>query len=413
MGQAVGANLFALIGSGALSIAAFGSLVEKRGFLAALEDASPSLLYVKLPVEAEATELQRAVIELQRSAERIGGVERAIDGLASEFNSFGSKLETMLGEVSRSMSDTVRLHSLQTHDRLNEQVTRIAVALEATTTALQATAASYQGLVAGLEERDIGLSSATAAFQSQAAELHEIQRGLGTSVKDSGKALDEMVSAAANKLSEAFSARARDYERSVDASFTRLSTVLSEGGDRFADAATRDLGSAFATAADGAAARMATAADGAAARIALAIGGTTEVMQRSLDTTATTVASRLEAAGEKVLGAATADRAAHVQTLERLPAEVARALTDRLGEMTQNGADDSRVERQAVARLLERLPDDLARAMTHPARGNGDDKASAELLRVITSLGTQVGELQRALMPPTKRRWWRVWGAKA
>jgi hypothetical protein len=348
--QAVGANLFALIGSVALSIAAFGAVAERRGFLVRLENVSPALLYSKLPVEAEATELQRAVIELQRSAERIAGVERAIDGLAVEFSGFGTKLETMLGEVSQSMGETVRLHALQTHDRLNDQVTRIAAALEATTTALQATAVSYQGLVAGLEERDIGLAAATEAFRAQATELHEVQRGIGNSVLEARTALDGMLAASAGKLAESFDASMESYEARMGTAFTQLSGILAEGSARFADVARRDLGSG-----------LASAVDDAAARLTSAILGTTEQIQKSLDTTGAQVAERIGTAGEVVIGTASVQREEWLRTLRQLPEELTAALVETIARMPR------------------------------------DDSATRELVKALVTLGSTVGELRQEI----------------
>ncbi len=348
--QAVGANLFALIGSVALSIAAFGAVAERRGFLVRLENVSPALLYSKLPVEAEATELQRAVIELQRSAERIAGVERAIDGLAVEFSGFGTKLETMLGEVSQSMGETVRLHALQTHDRLNDQVTRIAAALEATTTALQATAVSYQGLVAGLEERDIGLAAATEAFRAQATELHEVQRGIGNSVLEARTALDGMLAASAGKLAESFDASMESYEARMGTAFTLLSGILAEGSARFADVARRDLGSG-----------LASAVDDAAARLTSAILGTTEQIQKSLDTTGAQVAERIGTAGEVVIGTASVQREEWLRTLRQLPEELTAALVETIARMPR------------------------------------DDSATRELVKALVTLGSTVGELRQEI----------------
>lgn len=172
--DAFGANLAALFGSLLLGGAAFGATLDKRALLAEMEHVSEELLYIRLPADADATELQKAVYEMRQSVSEVANVAGGIDQLSATIDDLRVALRDTLAELHTSFRDSVRQNTVELGTQLNTTVAGLAANLAGATKALEMTALSYEGLLKGLEERDLGVRDAAAELQRSASGFNDL-----------------------------------------------------------------------------------------------------------------------------------------------------------------------------------------------------------------------------------------------
>ena len=186
--EAFGSNFLALFGSLLLGLLAFGAALERRDFLTCLEVTSERRLYRQLPTNADATELERAIGELQRSVAAVAQIGYAVDRLGSGISDLRGMLRETMSDMHSAFSSTVQQHAVRTQQHMNDAVGQLVSTLGTTSQALDATAVSYQGLVRGLEERDLGMRKAADALAEHARELVAMQERSAQSVTQSAEA---------------------------------------------------------------------------------------------------------------------------------------------------------------------------------------------------------------------------------
>jgi hypothetical protein len=169
--NAFGANFLALFGSLLLALLAFGATLERRDFLTMLEVMSERRLYLQLPTDADATELERAVGELQRSVAAVASIGYAVDRLGGGISDLRGMLRETMSDMQSAFSSTIQQHAIRTQQHMNDAIGQLVSTLGTTSQALDATAVSYQGLVRGLEERDLGVRKAADAMAEHSREL--------------------------------------------------------------------------------------------------------------------------------------------------------------------------------------------------------------------------------------------------
>jgi hypothetical protein len=220
--DAFGANFVALFGSLLLGTAAFGATLERRRFLSRLEHLSERHLYRHLPTDADASDMQKAVYELQRSVTSIADIATAIEGLGGGIGDMKTVLRDTLSEMHTSFNDSVRRHGVELQTQLNATVSELTTTLGGTTKALEATAVAYEGLVKGLEERDLGLARASTALEAGINQLQEIQGVAATAARDAAAASRDAAASTAHvtaigaKAHELLATAGTDVMKSAD-----------------------------------------------------------------------------------------------------------------------------------------------------------------------------------------------------
>jgi len=217
--DAFGANLAALFGSLILGAAAFGTARDKRRFLADLEQISEDRLYRLLPPDANASELQRVVVDMRHSVSEIANALVAFSQLPANIADLRGTLRETLSELHTSFSDSVQQHSIELGTRLNSTVTALTGKLAGVTQALELTAAAYEGLVKGLQERDLGVQQAASELALNATRFDSI-----------AERLDKSAAVAANANTRASDAigDAQQLHEAISAEFHRVVQSLSQ-----------------------------------------------------------------------------------------------------------------------------------------------------------------------------------------
>jgi flagellar hook-basal body complex protein FliE len=227
--DAFGANFLALLGSFAMGIVAFGAIAERRHFLRNLERVSGSLLYPLLPAGADATELQKAVEEMRRSVSSVADVGSSIRELHGSIRSFEGALVNAIDDLRTSFSNSLQRQSVTIQQQLTTTVGNVATAIDEVSTALSLTAASYEGLVKGLEERDLGLRNATEALKETGRQMaRDLEHAAGGLVA---------ASTAISQTSEAAAAETRSWREQALASEHEVAgaaRLLADAGTRIA-----------------------------------------------------------------------------------------------------------------------------------------------------------------------------------
>jgi hypothetical protein len=173
--EAVGSNLLALFGSLVLSLIAFGASFERRELLTSIEFLSERWLYRRLPVDADASELQKAVNELQRSVKEVAAVSLAVGQLGKGIGDLKVVLRDTIVEMRDAFTESVNQHGARMQQQLNDAIGELTATLGVTSGALQATAVSYEGLVKGLQERDLGVRAAADALADHSSRLTVVE----------------------------------------------------------------------------------------------------------------------------------------------------------------------------------------------------------------------------------------------
>jgi hypothetical protein len=178
IGEAFGANFVALFGSLVLAIASFGASLERRALLTSLELVSERRLYRRLPTDADASELQKAVNEMRQSVNAVADVASSITSLSAGIESLQRVLSETLSQMHSSFSTTMQQQSTRLQQEISVSVSRVVETLSVTTEALQGTSVAYQGLVRGLEERDLGVQTASAALSKTCERFSSLESQL-------------------------------------------------------------------------------------------------------------------------------------------------------------------------------------------------------------------------------------------
>jgi len=163
--SAFGANFLALFGALLLALIAFGIGAERRQLLLALEQVSEAKLYSQLPAGADASLLERAVRDLRVSARAVEGVGEAIKDLELTLHSFERALVNAIGELQSSFSFSLQQQLASNRDELKLSMQGVTAEVAKVSEALGYTATAYEGLVKGLEERDLGVRQAAKALE--------------------------------------------------------------------------------------------------------------------------------------------------------------------------------------------------------------------------------------------------------
>jgi hypothetical protein len=228
--DAFGANLAALFGSLLLGAAAFGAVLDKRALLAEIERVSEERLYPRLPADADATELQKAVNEMRLSVSEVANVAGGISQLTATIHDLRSALSDTLTELHTSFSDTVRQNSVELGTQLNTAVSGLTANLAGATKALELTALSYEGLLKGLEERDLGVQAAAGELARNAQGFKEISERLDESASVASEANERAAAAVddAQKLLTEAAAKGNSALERVAEAVTRQGMTLDQ-----------------------------------------------------------------------------------------------------------------------------------------------------------------------------------------
>jgi ribosomal protein S13 len=169
--DAFGANFLALIGALVMGVIAFGATSERRQFLSVLDRVSEQQLYRLVPVGATASVLERAVQEMARSIQSVGIVGDRIQDLQLDIGKLQGALVDAIGGLQSSFTSSLQRQSINIQSQLMETVGKVAKSMHDVSVALENTANSHQGLVRGLEERDLGIQKASAEMRDTGSKV--------------------------------------------------------------------------------------------------------------------------------------------------------------------------------------------------------------------------------------------------
>jgi DNA-binding PadR family transcriptional regulator len=371
---AFGANFLALVGALAMALIAFAIRSERRAFLIALERTSADHLYKLIPAGADATALGRAVSEMSRSVGAVSAIGDQIGGLQGDIRELQRSLVGAIEGLHTSFNDSIRRQSIDIQAQLTETVGRVATSLGEVTDALAITSVSYQGLVKGLEERDLGLTKATQALtDSGDRTLHALTGAtseLASAVNQIG-VVGTAIVGETRKTATAHEKRATELLESLDSVASSVATVAGE----VSALASRDQMDDLASSVSNLSSRLDSARDAIAS------------LDKDLD-------SRLEAKASAIVGAV--DR-----------------VGERLAELSRETGLAAKKGEEERARLLHELGDEAERLqamlgmMEHLARGEQiealtarirqDDAVHAEAIKGLITRLTTVMELLEKL----------------
>lgn len=221
--EAFGSNFLALFGSLVLGLVAFGASLERRDLLTRLEVLSERRLYRQLPADADATELQKAVDELQRSVAAVADIGFAVDRLGTGIGDLRGVLRQTLSDMQSAFSTSIQQHAVRSQQQLNEAIGQLVGTLGTTSRALDATAVSYQGLVKGLEERDLGVRRAADVLAEHSRGLLVIEERSSATALQAAKATETAASTLA-RVSAIADVALPAFVRSADDISTALGT---------------------------------------------------------------------------------------------------------------------------------------------------------------------------------------------
>lgn len=163
--DAFGANFLALIGALAMSVVAYGAALERRQLLGALDRVSEQKLYMLVPEGAAASALERTVLEMTRSIQSVGAFGERVADLQTDIRTLQTALVDAIGNLQSSFTSSLQRQSINIQSQLTETVGRVAKSMHDVSVVLASTATSYEGLVKGLEERDLGVQKASAEMR--------------------------------------------------------------------------------------------------------------------------------------------------------------------------------------------------------------------------------------------------------
>lgn len=181
---AFGANFLALLGSLVLGAAAHGLAQDRRALLARVDEVATRVWYVQLPADAGFSTLERALVEMRGSVVGVTRVGDAVTALTRRLEDFQSALvdsmQSMVGDVRASMQAS----AIAAERRNDAQLTELTRTLALITRALERTAVGYEGLVKGLEERDLGVTKAADALDRSAQQAAATNASLETATRE-------------------------------------------------------------------------------------------------------------------------------------------------------------------------------------------------------------------------------------
>ena len=216
--NAFGANYLALVGALGLMLVTFGAASDRKVILAQLERFSDRYLYPQLPAGADATAIERVVLELRTSIGEVATVAASIGDLRGSIDSLQSGLSQAISGMHAAFTGQFQKDLIRYHADHAERSAELTKGVADIATSLSVTAVAYQGLVEGLRERDYGLKSAAASAQLSAETAAKINERLSA---DLGHAAGDLRQAAAElgTLSE------RVLDRLEAASTTHLASA--------------------------------------------------------------------------------------------------------------------------------------------------------------------------------------------
>ena len=182
--NAFGANFLALLGSLVLGAASFGLYYDRRELVSALENVAAESWYPQMPREAGVSSLDRAVLELRDSSIGISKVGGEINALSRRLEDFRTSMNEALDRMTGDMRASLNARTAAEDRRQETQLAELSRTLGLVTRALERTAVGYEGLVKGLEERDLGIGSAAQSLDSAARQLIATGASLETSTKN-------------------------------------------------------------------------------------------------------------------------------------------------------------------------------------------------------------------------------------
>lgn len=219
--DAFGANFLALLGALSLGLAAFGATSERRALLLRLDRFSEFRLYPRLPAGASADALLQAVEEMRHHVDAVSRVGDGIDGLRTGIGTFEKTLSEAIEGLRSSFTHSLRQQATDLQAQMNQTVGRVVVSMQEVSGALASTAVSYEGLVVGLRERDLGVQRASEGLERIGQEVSEAMKQASAELEESAHH--------AVKVQEALSAharQAREHAESLHASTTTISHTI-------------------------------------------------------------------------------------------------------------------------------------------------------------------------------------------
>jgi hypothetical protein len=382
--DAFGSNLGALLGSITLGLVAFGLGSGRQNLLARLEHVSILYVYPLLASASDESALAQAVAKLadaSDSLERIAQISGELGDLRATLRQMSEETREALAGVLQEQRQQVLSDSQQRVDRLGQQLTDLAVAV-------QQSVLLYDGLAAATSERSEILAHALDEVRASATELRGARVDYGRYVEESTQEVRAQLTA----LDTTFAAVRASVEGAATASGAirqELGAARDDVGTLIgrADAVARALGEAEARQ------RQAAAEFERAQREAQA-----ELVRRQLEADAGVERRQREALDrlEGSLMAAVAERlarpvAALNDSVNALPARAQAGVLAAFQEAREHriggGADDLSASLERVARLIERL-----------------DRPADQLVAALQRLSTRIDRLESRTREPLLRR---------
>lgn len=184
VGNAFGSNFAALLGS--LTLAAFGYFLgrDRRALVIELEDRATSSWYPMLRPEAGVSSLERAVAEMKGSVAAVARVGESMDTLNHRLADFKNTLIDCMQQMVGDLRATMQASSTSADSRHDAQLVELTRSLTLITRALERTTIGYEGLVKGLEERDLGVAKAASALIGSVEQLGSTSELLTEAAKE-------------------------------------------------------------------------------------------------------------------------------------------------------------------------------------------------------------------------------------
>jgi hypothetical protein len=180
---AFGANLAALLGSALLAAMAFGLSRDARELVRRLELVSEQSLYPLIPSSTSFDGLQSVVLNLKSTLNELAGITGSVDRLGVEMAGFTTSLNAAISRMGQEVATVLATQQLSGQARIERQLTEVVGSLDRVTQAVEHTGVHYEALVKGLEERDLGVRSATATLEKTATQFDRSSAAFATAAE--------------------------------------------------------------------------------------------------------------------------------------------------------------------------------------------------------------------------------------
>jgi prefoldin subunit 5 len=192
--NAFGSNFLALLGSLTLASFGYGLARDRRTLLAELDDVATRAWYPLIKPDAGLSTLERAVAEMKGSVAAVAKVGDTMETLNRRLDDFKNTLVDTMQQMVGDVRSSMQANATAADRRQDAQLAEMIRSLTLITRALERTTVGYEGLVKGLEERDLGVATAASALNSSVeqvqatsesltgavAELHELRKQVST-----------------------------------------------------------------------------------------------------------------------------------------------------------------------------------------------------------------------------------------